>query len=141
MAGIPGRSGGRNRKTTSDTSGDGMPQSPRVLSPRAGALFSWLCDKLACDNEKSTWCRIDGALLASLAEVLESQEKIASMIADDPADLALHRLRNQLSQQIVRMSGLIGLSPFDRARQPQPEPEADAGDVLQSIMERMARGL
>ena len=140
MAGTAGRSGGRNAKRSSNAIGDGTPISPRALSPRATALFSWLVDKLDADDPKSNWHRIDGALLASLAEVMESQERIASMIADDPSDLALYRLRNQFAQQVVRMSALVGLSPFDRARQPAIEPEQESDDPLASIMERMARG-
>jgi len=140
MPGTSGRSGGRNAKRALDAVSDGTPLSPRVLSPRSQALFSWLLDKLRADDPNSGWHRVDGALLASLSEILESQERIASMLADCPGDLALHRLRNQLAQQVVRMSALIGLSPFDRARQPTMQADQGAVNPLDSIMERMAKG-
>lgn len=138
MGGVAGRSGGRNRKASSNAIGDGSPVAPRNLSPRATALFGWILDKIGADDPGSPWHRIDGCVLASLAETLESQERISSMLADNPGDLQLHRLRNNLTTQISRLSALVGMTPVDRQRQPQAEPEADDEDVLVSIMTRMA---
>lgn len=141
MAGTSGRSGGRNRKPSPNSVGDGPPVSPRALSPRAQGLFSWLVDKLKADDPTTGWARIDGVTLATLAEVLESQEKIASLIADDPADLALLRLRNQFAAQVVRLSALVGMTPIDRCRQPAVDVEPMQDDpILASIFKRMKNG-
>ena len=139
MAGTKGRSGGRNKKTTIQA-GDGEPVSPRALSPRASVLFGWLCDKLKADDPGSPWSRVDGVLLASLSELLETQEKIASQLADSPNDLGLMRVRIQVAAQISRMSSVIGLSPVDRARLPKALPAEDTEDAFESIMRRMAAG-
>lgn len=140
MSGTAGRSGGRNAKFASNVPFDGIPQTPRVLSPRAQALFAWLCERLDVEDPAKGWRRADGILLASIAELMESQEKVASALADDPTSLGLHRLRNNLTQQVSRLSSLIGLCPFDRSRMPTAAPEDDNVQVFQDIMERMARG-
>ena len=140
MAGTSGRSGGRNRKTTPNVVSDGTPQSPRVLSPRAETLFKWLSERLTVNDPSKGWRRADGVLLASLAEILESQEAVASQIADDPANVGLHRLRNNLTQQITRLSSLVGLCPFDRSRQPQFQEQTDDTEFVKDIFERMSRG-
>jgi len=139
MPGTPNRSGGRNRKASSNAIGDGIPLSPRALSPRASALYGWILDKLKADDPASGWRRIDGCLLASFAELLESQEAIASQLSDDPSNLGLMRLRLQYVAQISRMSAVIGMSPIDRERLPQAA-EATVENPLTSIMERMRRG-
>ena len=137
MAGSLGRSGGRNRKATCNATSDGMPISPRALAPRAQALFGWVVDKLSADDPKSGFARVDGAVIATLAEILQSQEQVSSMLADNPADLQLHRLRNNLASQIVRLSAVLGLSPFDRSRQPTVE-IADDSNVFEDILRRMS---
>jgi hypothetical protein len=139
MAGTAGRSGGRNKKATIPA-GDGSPCSPRVLSPRASVLFGWLIDKLKADDPGSQWSRIDGTILASLSELLESQEHVASQLADNPASVALMRVRIQLAGQISRMSAIIGLTPIDRKRQPVAVPTKARKDPFTKIMERMAKG-
>lgn len=136
MAGSKGRSGGRNRKVKTIAAGDGAPTSPRTLAPRAAALFNWLIDKLGADAPDSAWARVDGVTLAALAELLESQERIASLLADDSGSLGLMRMRLQYAAQISRMSAIIGLSPIDRERLPKP-PTGDDGDVFNELMERM----
>jgi phage terminase small subunit len=140
MTGAPGRSGGRNAKRSSKAVSDGMPQSPRSLAPRAQALFGWICDKLGCDDPQNGFQRVDGAMIASLAEIMQSQEQVASLLADDPGNLGAHRLRNNLASQICRMSGILGLSPFDRSRQPEIEQEPDGADPFQDILARMSKG-
>ena len=137
MAGSLGRSGGRNRKATCNATSDGMPLSPRALSPRAQALFGWIVDKLSADDPQSGFARVDGAVIATLAEILQSQEQVSSMLADTPADLQLHRLRNNLASQIVRLSAVLGLSPFDRSRQPTIV-LSEANDPFEDILRRMA---
>ena len=139
MVGSRGRSGGHNKKATLQA-GDGVPTSPRVLSPRATALFSWLLDKLRCDDPGSQWSRIDGVTIAALSELLESQEHVASQLADTPGDLGLLRIRVQIAGQVSRMSAIVGLTPIDRKRQPQALPASDKEDAFESIMRRMAAG-
>ena len=139
MSGTAGRSGGRN-KNTLIPQGDGVPTSPRALSPRATALFAWLVDKLKADDPTSTWSRVDGVLIASLSELMETQERVASQLADSPDDLGLMRVRVQVAAQIARMSATIGLTPIDRARLPQAIPADDKTDAFESIMHRMAQG-
>lgn len=136
MSESKGRSGGKNRKLKSVAAGDGAPTSPRVLAPRAAALFDWLIDKLGADAPDSAWARVDGVTLAALAELLEQTEKIGSMLADDGANMGLMRLRLQYAAQVARMSAIIGLSPIDRERLPKP-PTGDDGDVFNELMERM----
>ena len=141
MSGVSGRSGGKNRKfKVPANQGDGAPQSPRQLSQRADELFQWLTDKLGADSPESGWKRIDGTLLASLAETMESLEHVAAALSVNPADGEFIRLRNTLTAQVVRLSGLIGLCPSDRARHPKPTAEPAADDPFQKIMARMARG-
>jgi len=137
MAGTSGRSGGHNRKLKTVAPGDGVPTSPRVLAPRAAALFDWLVDKLGADGPDSAWARVDGVTLAALAELLEQQEKIGSMLADDGSNMGLMRLRLQYAAQVARMSAIIGLSPIDRERLPKPH-TADDGSVFDDIMRRMS---
>ena len=140
MAGVAGRSGGRNRKLKGPTSpGDGPPISPRPLSERATELFQWICDKLQTDSPDSGWKRVDGTLLASLAETMESLEHVAESLAVNPVDAEFIRLRNTLTSQVVRLSGIIGLCPADRARHPKRE-EPVVEDAFAKIMKRMARG-
>ena len=136
MAGSKGRSGGRNRKVATGKS-DGKPTSPRPLSSTAAAYFKWLLARLGAGKKESAWCKIDGALLATLSELMESQERVSTMLAQMPESLELIRLRNALAGQVQRMSAVIGLSPFDRARLPAEMP-ADKDDPFQEIMRRMA---
>ena len=141
MAGTAGRSGGKNRKgKTPAPVGDGVPCSPRELSARADQLFQWLTDKLGANSPDSGWKRVDGALLASLAETMESLEYVADALAVNQCDAEFIRLRNTLTSQVVRLSGLTGLCPSDRARHPKPTPEPDVDDPFAKIMERMRRG-
>ena len=137
MAGTPGRSGGKNRKVKSGSS-DGKPTTPRPLSPTAMKHFKWLLTRLGAGQKSSNWRRIDGALLATLAEVLESQESVASMLTDLPSSLELIRLRSNLAGQMQRLSALVGLSPIDRARLPAELPVDGKDDPFEKIMRRMA---
>ena len=137
MAGTPGRSGGKNRKVKSGGS-DGKPTTPRPLSPTAMKHFKWLITRLGAGQKSSNWRRIDGALLATLAEVLESQESVASMLTDLPSSLELIRLRSNLAGQMQRLSALVGLSPIDRARLPAEVPVDGKDDPFEKIMRRMA---
>jgi hypothetical protein len=137
MAGTPGRSGGKNRKVKPGTS-DGKPTSPRPLSPVAARHFKWIIARLNATGKNSTWCRIDGVTIATLAELLESQERVSTMLAQMPESLEIHRMRNTLTASITRMSGLVGLSPIDRARLPAELPNDGEDDAFRSIMRRMS---
>jgi hypothetical protein len=83
MAGTPGRSGGRNKKVATGGS-DGKPVSPRPLSETATKYFKWLLTRLGTGKKESAWCKIDGTLLATLAELLESQERVSTMLEQMP---------------------------------------------------------
>ena len=140
MAGTAGRSGGRNRKASA-TAGDGPPIPPRVLTPRAAALFGWLCERLTANDPRSGFNRVDGVILASFAEVLEDQERIASLLADDPGNLGLLRARGAAADRVKGFSALLGCCPFDRARQPEPPAEeAAVDDPFANLMHRMSQG-
>jgi len=136
MSGSPGRSGGRNKKIQPGES-DGKPTSPRPLSARSKTLFSWLVTRLGA-GKKESWCRIDGTLLATLAELLESQERVATMLTETPESTELIRLQSNLAGQVQRMSAVIGLSPIDRSRLPAELPVDGKDDAFQSILRRMA---
>jgi hypothetical protein len=137
MAGTPGRSGGRNKKVATGGS-DGKPVSPRPLSEIATRYFKWLLTRLGAGKKESAWCKIDGALLATLSELMESQERVSTMLAQMPESLELHRLRNALAGQMQRLSAVIGLSPIDRARLPAELPVDGKDDPFEKIMRRMA---
>jgi hypothetical protein len=137
MAGSKGRSGGRNRKVATGKS-DGKPASPRPLSATAAAYFKWLITRLGAGQKSSSWCKIDGALLATLSELMESQERVSTMLGQMPESLELHRLRSNLAGQMQRLSAVIGLSPIDRARLPAELPADGKNDPFQAIMKRMA---
>jgi hypothetical protein len=139
MAGTPGRSGGKNRKATPGKS-DGKPVSPRPLSETATKYFKWLLTRLGTGKKESSWCKIDGTLLATLSELLESQERVSTMLEQLPESLELHRLRNALAGQVQRMSAVVGLSPVDRARLPAEVPVDGKDDAFQAIMRRMSSG-
>ncbi len=98
---------------------DGKPQSPRELSISARRHFDWLIERLAAGDDSSPWRRIDGACLASLAELLESEERLAELLHDDPANERYMRLRLQHSDRVFRFSAIVGLTPRDRERLPQ----------------------
>ena len=140
MVGSIGRSGGaRNFKPKDLPEGNGKPESPRELSPRAKHFFEWLIDRLGAEQGGSVWSRADGSLLASIAETLESEEILAGLIKQSPDDLRLHRMRGQMGDRIVRASALLGLCPRDRSRLPEAV-EDDGGDEADpglSILRRM----
>jgi len=139
MAGAKGRSGGRNKKVATGGS-DGKPVSPRPLSSTAERYFKWLLTRLGTGKKESAWCKIDGTLLATLAELMESQERVSTMLEQLPESLELHRLRSNLAGQMQRLSAVIGLSPVDRARLPAELPVDGKEDAFQAIMRRMSSG-
>jgi len=138
MVGIGNRSGGQNRRTVEVAVGDGKPESPRELSPRAKYFFEWLVDRLGAGEVGSGWSRADGSLLASTAELLESEEILGELIRKSPDDLRLHRMRGQFADRIVRVSNLIGLCPRDRAKLPEAIDGADEADPVEFMLRRMA---
>lgn len=137
MPGTPSRSGGSNRQGHACPPGDGAPEPPRQLSPRASAIYSWLLTRLHTCDDGAGWRRVDGALVAAVAELLESQERIASVIADDPTDLSAHRLRVQLAGQIRGYSSLLGLCPRDREKAPRV-PAAPEDGPFNELLARMS---
>lgn len=142
MVGRIGRSGGaRNFKPKKDLpSGDGKPESPRELSPRAKVYFDWLIDRLGAGEVGSAWSRADGSLLASVAEAPESEEIIGELIKQSPEDVKLHRMRGQFADRIVRASALLGLCPRDRSRLPEAGEDDEDESPMVDIMRRMAKG-
>lgn len=118
--------------------GDGPPVSPRALSPRSQALYAWLIDKLKADDPQSGFNRIDGTVIASLAEVMESQEAVASALADDPTNNGLIRLRGALADRVRAYSALLGMAPLDRSRLPAAPVEDDNDNPVADLMRRMA---
>jgi len=136
MVGIGNRSGGHNRKTEAVAPGNGKPESPRELSPRAKHFFEWLVDRLGAGEDGSGWSRADGSLLASVAETLESEEILGELLRQSPDDIRLHRMRGQFADRIVRVSNLIGLCPRDRAKLPDPV-ESVGDDPGIALLKRM----
>lgn len=127
MVGVPMRSGGHNlRVAAAIIPGDGPPESPRELSPAAAGYFAWLVERLRVDEAGSKWHRVDGCLLASMAELLESEERLGSMLRADPTSERLLRLRMQHADRVAKLSALLGLCPRDRERLPRPV--VDDGD-------------
>ena len=140
MVGVPNRSGGHNKLVPGSSLGDGRPESPRQLSPRAGEIFDWLLARLIPADGSSPWARADGALVASVAEAIEIDERLAAMLRADPENLSLMRLKGQYTDRLSRLSALVPLSPRDRERLPTAEPAMAADDPFTSIMRRMSKG-
>ena len=139
MVGVAGRSGGWNR-AGADAAGDGRPEVPRRLSPRAAELFAWIVDRLIPADGSSPWGRIDGLLIATLAETIEAEEMLAARLKVDPENLSLFRLRGQYADRLSRLSALVPLCPRDRERLPTAGPAVAADDAFASIMRRMSKG-
>ena len=127
MAGVAGRSGRPSSQITHSPS-DGSPESPRKLTERATKHFDWLVERLEAAQVGSPWKRVDGATIATLAELLADQESIADSLASKPDNDKLLRLRVQLSDRIFKFSGIVGLTPRDRQRLPAKRAVDDAGD-------------
>lgn len=128
MTGIPGRSG-RPAATNNTSEPDGVPESPRSLSPTAQMNFAWLAERLGTATQGSPWRRIDGACLATLSELLESEQQLAAALLSDPVNAALLRLRIQYADRIYKYSGLVGMTPRDRSRVPQNS-KSDGDDAF-----------
>ncbi len=137
MVGIGNRSGGHNKKTEAVAHGSGSPESPRKLSDRAEYFFRWLVDRLGASEDGAGWSRADGSLLASTAELLESEEILGELIKQAPDDLRLHRMRGQFADRIVRVSNLIGFCPKDRATIPATVAKSDEEDPGIALLKRM----
>jgi phage terminase small subunit len=118
MAGIKGRSG-RPSSAKSTTQPDGLPQPPRKLTAAAQKQFDWLLERLGTTDDSTPWRRIDGVSLASLAELLEAEERLAEKLASDPFNERLLRLKMQHADRVFKFSGIVGLTPRDRERLPQ----------------------
>jgi len=140
MVGQIGRSGGHNRSVPGSSLGDGKPESPRQLSPRAGEIFDWLLARLIPADGSGPWARADGALVASVAEAIEIDERLAAMLRADPENLSLMRLKGQYTDRLSRLSALVPLSPRDRERLPTGERVMEPDDPFTSIMRRMSKG-
>lgn len=122
MTGTAGRSGRPGfDKQIHET--DGLPQSPRLLQERAQELFDWLCERLQVDAPGTVWKRLDGTILATVAELMADQEAVAAGLAQDPCSPQLLRLRIQFADRLYKYSSLLGLSPKDRERVPANESE------------------
>ena len=135
MAGTKLRSGGRNKRLN-PLAGDGWPELPRPASVRAAFFVEWLLDRLPSDR----WSRIDGAMLLSVAELLELQEIVAAGLAADPTDPRFMRLRMQCYDKLKSSSAVFGLAPVDRARLPSVAAEDDGDDVFNELLARMGSG-
>ena len=140
MAGTPNRSGGSNRKSRRTSKSDGKPESPREMSKRAAEIFDWLLIRLGTNETGSQWRKVDGVLLGSLAEAIESEERLSMMLENAPEDIGIFRLRGQYADRIGRLSALIGLCPRDRDRLPKDIDTQNDADPFAAIMKRMARG-
>lgn len=119
MPGVAGRSG-RPSSDKTHIESDGKPESPRTLSGRTKELFDWLVSRLDANANGSVWRRIDGASLATLAELLADQESIAAELSKNPTNDKLLRLRVQIADRVYKFSGIVGLTPRDRERLPGP---------------------
>lgn len=120
MVGTAMRSGGHNANgVAAIAASDGCPESPRELSPVAAVYFQWLVERLRVDEVGSKWHRVDGCLLASMAELLESEERLGAMLNADPTNERLLRLRMQHADRVAKLSALLGLCPRDRERLPR----------------------
>jgi hypothetical protein len=138
MVGTTQRSGGHNRKSSVVGVGDGKPQSPRDLDAVAADKFDWLMERIGANRKGSPFCRADGAVIAALAELLASQEAIATVLSREPDNDKFLRLRLNYAVQISRYSALLGLCPRDRERQPTTEDPQDADPVL-AMLSKMQR--
>jgi len=134
MPGTAARSGGHNKRPGECLPSDGKPEPPRKLSEAAQANFDWLLARM--QTEDSGAMRIDGCVLATAAELLESQQTLADLLRDDPTNDKYLRLRLQYSQQIGRFSSFLGWTPKDRQTCPTPTQQPEYDDPLESILRR-----
>jgi phage terminase small subunit len=123
MTGIKGRSG-RKPTDRNHLTSDGKPESPRPLSEAAQKNFEWLSERLDVDASGSVWQRLDGVLLAAVAELMTAEAELSRM---PPTDKTI-RLRVQLSSQLRGYSSLLGLCPRDRSTTPQ-NAKTDLDDI------------
>lgn len=137
MPGTTGRSGGLNRKPGECLPGDGRPEPPRRLSAQAQANFDWLLERMPTEDNAGLR-RIDGTVLAAAAELLESQETLAELLAADPTNEKYLRLRLQYSQQVGRFSAILGWTAKDRQTQPQAG-AGEAGQATDPVAYMLAR--
>lgn len=135
MAGTRLRSGGHNRHWN-PSAGDGLPELPRRASKRAVYFTEWLVERMP----EAQWSRIDGALLLSVAELLELQEIVAEALAENPTDPRYMRLRMQCYDKLKSASAVLGLAPADRARLPNTAADDDEDDPFRELLARVGAG-
>jgi hypothetical protein len=109
------------------------PETPRPLSEAATAYYGWLMQRLQTGTIISQWQSVDGTLLATLAELLETQEKLAEHLQTEPLQPTYLKLRLQLAAQLASYSRMLGLCPKHREQQPKKPTD----ERLQQIAEEL----
>jgi hypothetical protein len=103
MVGVPNRSGGHNRSVSGSSLGDGRPESPRQLSPRAGEIDERLAAMLRADPENLSLMRLKGQYTDRLSRLSalvplspRDRERLPTaepaMVADDPFTSIMERM-------------------------------------------------
>lgn len=116
------------------------PEAPRKLSEAAAAYFGWLTKRLE-QYTAEQWLPVDGTTLATLAELLESQEQLQDALAAEPLNAAYLRLRLQYAAAVATYSRMVGLAPAHRKHRLTAEDQTERPDRLQSIAEELGLDL
>ena len=96
------------------------PEPPRKLSEAAAAYFGWLTKRLDRSSAEQ-WLPVDGTTLATLAELLESQEQLLDALTAEPLNATYLRLRLQYAAAVATYSRMVGLCPAHRKHQNNAE--------------------
>ena len=123
---MPGKAGRSGRPKNVEQKGvSAKPEPPYELSQTANKHFNWLVNNLYANDSRSVWSTVDGVTLVKLAELIEDCERMAAALASDPTNDKLIKTRIQLADRVYKFSAIVGLTPKDRQRLPQPETEKE----------------
>lgn len=123
MPGAKNRSGGNRVLSGDRTRKDGMPELPSGESEQV--VSKWR--ELIAHIDPGILRRADCHMLLSLCRLLVEADELTAVIASDPANDRLRRLRLAVVDRVSRLSPAFGLSPMDRARL-KTDPDHSAGN-------------
>lgn len=150
MAGVKGRSGGHNRKTTAQLKAEGTfdtsrhrnrvdiackneyPEMPSSLNQDGKELWQKVCDVLP----KEVVTRLDGDSLRTYCECYQLYRKVYPMYLADPLDKELRLAWQGAIDRLDRLGRQFGWTPQARAGIHMPEEKEDIDPFEEFIKER-----